>query len=71
MENTSVWDRVPLGYIFGIFMETESPIVSRKKVATIQSALQKKKANVTYMKENSKTAWIQNFTIPEHIDKTT
>lgn len=71
MENTSVWDRVPLGNIFGIFMETESPIVSRKKVATSQSALQKKKANVTYMKENGKTAWRQNFTVPEHIDKTT
>lgn len=70
-ENTSVVDRVPLGYIFGIFMEIESPIVWRKKVATSQSALQKKKANVTYMEENSKTAWRQNFTVPEHIDKTT
>lgn len=70
-EKTSVGDRVPLGNIFGIFMEIESPIVSRKKVATSQSALQKKKANVTYMKGNSKTAWRPKCTVPEHIDKTT
>lgn len=52
-------------------MEIESPIAWRKKVATSQSALQKKKANVTCMKEKSKTVWRQNFTVLEHTDEIT